>query len=689
MKPLPILPALAAILSTAGSLVPLSLPAATTPEPAPRFSVAHLDPSTSPRTNFFQFANGTWVKNNPVPADKSRWASFDELAQRNWTLVRALLENAAAPDSAPAGTPQRQVGDFYASALDTNRLESLRLAPIQPELKAIAALRDATDGARLVGDWHRRGLSAGFGLRVGPDARDSGTYALYLTQGGLGLPDRDYYLTEGFASQRTAYLQHLAAQLQLLGQDATTARTDAEAILALETALAKSSRSRTELRDQEKNYHRHTPTELKTLAPNLDWDAYFAAAGIREPAFVVVGQPEFFATLSRLTPEQDPLHWMAYLRWHLIRNTSPYVHAAAADENFRFYGTVLQGQPQPEPLWQRAARVIDGGFSGAGLGEALGQMFVEKHFPPQARERMSQMVALLREVFQERLARLPWMSETTRAEARRKFDRFTPKIGHPDKFRDYSRVAIRRDDFLGNVQRAATANFERNAGRIGQPVDRSEWGMTPQTVNAYFSPTQNEIVFPAGILQPPFFDLALDDAVNFGAIGSVIGHEISHGYDDQGRKYDAAGNLRDWWTAQDAAEFDRRAAKLVDQFNAYEPLPGTRVNGRLTLGENLADVAGVSIAYEALQRFLQRNPQRRQNVDGFTPEQRFFLGFAQAWRVNTREAELRRRLVVDSHAPPQFRAFGPLVNLAEFHAAFGIQPGDPMFKAPEDRAQIW
>ena len=348
-----------------------------------------------------------------------------------------------------------------------------------------------------------------------------------------------------------------------------------------------------------------------------------------------------------------------------------------------------QGQPQPEPRWQRAARAIDGGLTGGGLGEALGQLFVERHFPPAARDRMAELVRDIQDVFRDRLSRLDWMTETTRQKALLKFSRFTAKIGHPEKFRDYSQVEIRPDDYAGNVQRSFAASFRRNAERVGKAVDRSEWFMTPQTVNAYFSGTQNEIVFPAGILQPPFFHLDLDPAVNYGAIGAVIGHEITHGYDDQGRKYDAEGNLRDWWSAEDTAEFARRADRLVTQYEDYEPLPDARINGRLTLGENIADLGGATIAFEALKRVLERNPAARQPVDGFTPEQRFFLAYAQAWRVNTREAELRRRLVVDPHSPPQFRAFGPLVNLDAFHEAFGIQPGDPMWKAPEDRVRIW
>jgi putative endopeptidase len=650
----------------------------------PRFSLDHLDRSVSPRTNFYQFANGSWIRNNAVPADKARWASFNELEQQNWGRLRAILEDAAAHAQSSASHDQGRVGAFYASAIDTNHLESAGFDGLSRDLDRIDGLEDAGQAARLTGDWHRRGIGACFAVYVAPDSRNSGIYALHLYQGGLGLPDREYYLADGFASERGAYRTHIANMLSLLGYDTSTAREEAEWIIQLETQLARASRSRTELRDREKNYNKWSFAELQQKLPDINWADYFAGARIAPPKDVIVGQPEFFTELNRLATEADPEHWLAYLRWHLLRSTAPYLHDAPATESFRFYGTVLQGQPAPEPRWQRAARTID-----RGLGEALGKLFVERHFPLEARSRMLQLIADVRAVFRDRLTRLDWMTPETREEALRKFERFTSKIGHPEVFRDYSTVEIRPNDYLGNVQRATAVEFKRRADRVGQPVDRGEWNMTPPTVNAYFNPTQNEIVFPAGILQPPFFDPSMDDAVNYGAIGSIIGHEITHGYDDQGRKYDAEGNLRDWWAPADVANFTSRAHRLVEQYNAFEPLPGAHVNGHLTLGENIADLGGVSLAFEALQRALERDPSKRQSIGGFTPEQRFFLAYAQAWRANAREAEVRRRLVVDSHAPPRYRGFAPLLNLGAFHSAFDIQPGDPMWKEPEDRAKIW
>lgn len=663
--------------------IPVLLAAESLPA-VPRFSTHHLDRTADPAMDFYQFATGNWRKSNPVPADKSRWSGFDELAERNWALIHDLLDSVGADSGAPAGSAARRVGDFYASAMDTNRLEKLAFSPLDGDFARLAGVRTSDDAMELLADWHRRGIGASFIAYVQPDAKNSSIYALHLRQGGLGLPDRDYYLAEGFAKQREEYRQHIARMLQLLGDSADDAKVAAEGVMALETEIAKASRSRTELRDQEKNYHKLSLDELDKLTPGINWPAYFRAAGIRGLEYVIVGQPEFFKELNRLAGEQDGNIWLAYLRWHLVRSSAEELHAAAFDEAFRFYGTVLRGQPQAEPRWQRAAKTVDGS-----VGEALGELYVAKHFPPAAKARMNELIGNLRAVFRDRLAKLEWMSEGTRKEALKKFDRFSQKIGHPDKFRDYSGLVIKRDDFLGNVQRANEFEARRQFARIGKPVDRTEWEMTPQTVNAYFNPPINEIVFPAGILQPPFFDLELDDAVNYGAIGVVIGHEITHGYDDQGRKFDAEGNLRDWWSEADGKEFDRRAQKVVEQYGAYEALPGKKVNGQLTLGENIADLGGTSIAFEALQRALAKDPAKRKAIDGFTPEQRFFLSLAQLWRVNWREAELQRRLVVDPHSPGQFRGIGPHVNLPEFYAAWPTSEQSPWFRKPEARARIW
>lgn len=642
-----------------------------------------MDRSVDPGADFFRFAAGTWMKNNPVPADKSRWSGFEELQERNWALLRGILDDCAA-GRAGQSKPARPVGDFFASALDTNRIEKLAFRPIERHLKRVEALKSTDALFVLLAEFHQSDLAALFQPFVSPDAKNSEVYAFYLSQGGLGLPDRDYYVLDSFAQQREAYRAHIAKMLILLGETESKARSHAATILELETALAKASKTRVELRDPIANYHKFSTAELPEKAAPLPWRPYLAQSGLAQLKDLVVRQPEFFSALGKLLKERPLEEWKTYLRWHVVRSSAPHLHAAAESESFKFYGTVLRGQPAQEPRWQRAARVID-----AGIGEALGQLYVEKYFPPTAKARMEELIGNVKAVFQDRLAKLEWMSEPTRAKALAKFERFTQKIGHPEKFRDYSKVKVRRDDYLGNVQRAAIFESKRQLARVGKPVDRTEWRMTPQTVNAYFSPLQNEIVFPAGILQPPFFDVEMDDAINYGAIAVVIGHEITHGYDDQGRKYDANGNLNDWWTEADAKAFEARAQKVADQYAGYEALPGLKVNGRLTLGENIADLGGTSIAYEALQRALAKDPAKRKVIDGFTPEQRFFLSLAQLWRVNWREAELRRRITVDPHSPAQFRAIGPHVNMKEFFDAFSIKPDAPMWRAPELRAKIW
>jgi putative endopeptidase len=657
--------------------------AAETPPKVPRFSVSYMDRSVDPGADFFHFACGTWLKENPVPPDKARWGGFTELSERNWFLIHQILDSTAA-SAAPANSPSQKVGDFFKSATDTNRLEQLGFKPLDADLKRIEALKSKDELLQLVAKLHDYGVGACFGESVSPDARNSAVYALELGQGGLGLPDRDYYLKDDFTKQREAYVTHVTKMLTLLGENADDAKTHAATVLDLETALAKASKSRVDLRDPVANYHKVVVSDLLKDYPDLPLKFYLNESGLENMPDLIVGQPEFFAGLDKLVKERPLDEWKTYLRWHLVHSAAPYLHAAAEKESFAFYGTVLSGQPAQEPRWQRAARVID-----RSIGEALGQLYVEKNFPPAAKARMKELVENIKAVFKDRLKRVDWMTDATKAKALAKFERFTQKIGYPDKFRDYSTVDIRPDDFLGNVQRAAIFESKRELARVGKPVDKTEWEMTPPTVNAYFNPLQNEIVFPAGILQPPFFDVEMDDAVNYGAIGVVIGHEITHGYDDQGRKYDADGNLNEWWTEADAKAFEERAQKVVDQYNAYEPLPGLHVNGRLTLGENIADLGGTTIAYEALQRALAQDPSKRKKIDGFTPEQRFFLSLSQIWRINARDAEVRRLITVDPHSPGQFRAIGPHVNLQEFYDAFDIKPGAPMWRKPELRAKIW
>lgn len=649
---------------------------------SPGFSTNHMDLGIAPGGDFFHYAAGSWIRSNPVPADKSRWTGFIQLQERNWYFIRQILDESAANTT---GSPAVvQVGNFYRSAMDTNRLEQLKFKPLEADLKRIADLKEDGGLVSLLADFHMRGISACFHAHVGADARKSDVYALHLGQGGLGLPDRDYYLDEKFAKQLKAYQEHIVKMLQLAGTPAGQAATEAAAVVDIESTFARASKTRTELRDPVANYNKFPVSQLTSGQADHPLAAYLKAIGADGVRDVIIGQPEFFQTLHGQMQDRPMTEWKAYLKWHLISAAAPCLHAAAEQESFAFFGRLLRDQQEQEPRWQRAARFVDGS-----IGEALGKLYVERHFPPQARQRMEELVRNIKAVFRDRLTKLDWMTEATRAKALVKFDRFTQKIGHPAVFRDYSSVVVRADDLLGNVQRANVFETRREMARIGKPVDRAEWHMTPQTVNAYFNGSQNEIVFPAGILQPPFFDPALDDAVNYGAIGVVIGHEITHGYDDQGRKFDANGNLNDWWQEEDRTAFDQRAARVVTQYDAYEALPGLHLNGKLTLGENIADLGGTTIAYEALQRALAKNPEGRKKIDGLTPEQRFFVSLSQMWRINCREAEIRRLVTVDPHSPGQFRAIGAHVNMAEFFQTFGIKEGDKMWRAPGDRARIW
>lgn len=664
------------------------------PDTTPGFSTNYMDRSVDPGQDFYQYADGNWVKNNPVPADQARWSGFIELAERNWRLVHEILENAAF-DSRPGPSPVRQVSDFYASVMATNQIDRLGLQPLVPTLQNIDQAASLPDLFKVLGGLHEQGIGGLFGPGVSPDDKDSTTYAYQLSQGGLSLPDRDYYLKDSFADQRQAYRAHLVKMFGLLGETPSDATNHAAIVLDLETQIAKASRARVDLRDPIKNYNKFTTAELFSKNPGIPWTAYFdgcrlatnsAATGtaLSTVPYAIVGQPEFFDALEKLLSERPLSDWKVYLRWHALHASATCLPREIDEENFAFFGKVLSGQQEQEPRWKRAARVVD-----RNIGEALGQLYVEKYYPPQAKARMNEMVENIKTVFGDRLKTIDWMTGATRAKALDKFARFTQKIGCPDKFRDYSAIELRRDDCFGNVRRSVAFEVRRQLARIGKPVDKAEWHMTPITVNAYFNPSQNEIVFPAGILQPPFFDPAADDAVNYGGIGVVIGHEITHGYDDQGRKYDAEGNLHDWWTENDAKAFESRAQKVTDEYNAFEALPGLHVNGTLTLGENLADLGGVAISYEALQRALDEDPAKQVKIDGLTPEQRFFISFAQIWRTNIREAEQRRLILVDPHSPGRFRATGPLMNFQVFYDAFGITSNSPMWLPPEKRAKIW
>lgn len=649
----------------------------------PRFSAAYMDASADPRADFARYAFGAWQKNNPVPADKARWGSFNELEQFNQLALKGILEAAAARPQKP-GSVEQKVGDFFKSAMNTAAIDAAGLKPVEADLARVAAIASPADLARALAALHDRGIDGFFRVMVKADQKKSEVNALYAYQGGMSLPSKGYYFDEQFEKFRVAFVEHVAKMLSLSGDAPESAAAGAKTVFEVEKALAANAKTPVELRDSLANYNKMPTADLAGKVAVFPLARYLADRGIAGPAAadVIVGQPKFFEGLQAQLASRPPADWRIYLRYHVLRAAAPYLAAPFEAEQFRFYGTVLRGTPAMEPRWQRSARVIDGA-----IGEALGQLYVERYYPPEAKARMDEMIGNVTAVMRDRLQKLEWMTEPTRKKALAKFERFFAKIGYPAKWRDYSSVGIGPGAYLANVRAATEFEVKRRLSQLGQPVDKAEWRMSPPTVNAYFDPTANNINFPAGILQPPFFDFSLDDAVNYGGIGAVIGHEITHGFDDQGRHFDAEGNLAEWWTPEDAARFEARARKMAEQFSSYEVLPGVKVNGELTLGENIADLGGVSLAYEALQRSLAG--KERKLIDGFTPEQRFFLSWAQVWRTNMRENALRQQVAVDPHSPGNIRAIGPLVNVQPFYDAFGIKEGDPMWRKPEDRSKIW
>ncbi len=643
----------------------------------------NFDLSVKPQDDFFRYVNGGWIKTTTIPPEFSRWGSFDELRDHTQTVLKDIVERAMAKGEA-GNALERQVGDFFASGMDEAAIEKAGLEPLRPELARIAALQRPAELLPELARLHRCGVGAGFLFDSGPDDKDSSRELAQLWQGGLGLPERDYYFRPDEKSQklRVEYVGHVARMLELLGDAPAAAQTGAATVMRLETALAQAARNRVALRDPVANYHKLAVADFAAQAGALDWTGYFAAVGAPPFAEVNVGQPEFFQALAKQLTETPVADWQVYLRWQLVHRAAPYLSAAFVQENFRFYGATLTGVKELRPRWKRVLDATD-----RSLGEALGQLYVAEQFPPAAKARVLKLVEDLRAAFRDRFQTLEWMDEPTRAKAQEKLAAFVVKMGYPDHWRDYSAVRIERGAFLTNVLRAAEFEVQRSLKKIGQPVDKTEWHMSPQTVNAYYNPSANEIVFPAAILQPPFFDAQADDAVNYGGIGAVIGHEMTHGFDDQGRQYDAQGNLADWWTPECAARFKARTAGIVQQYGEYTVLDGLHLNGELTQGENIADFGGVKLGYAALQKALAGQP--RPLLDGFTPEQRFFLSYASIWRIVFRPETLRLQVNTDPHSPGEFRVRGPLSNFDEFFAAFAVPEGAPMRRSAATRVSVW
>jgi predicted metalloendopeptidase len=642
-----------------------------------------FDSAVKPGDNFFLYVNGTWIKHNPIPPEYSRWGAFPKLRDDNLAALHEILEGLAKSNQ-PLDVEGRKLRDFYRTAMDEAKLEQAGAKPLAAALEQIEKVTKPQELIAEAARMHLAGSPALFRMMVRQDDKQSNVYAVYVYQGGLGLPERDYYLGTGADSKRIRdeYKKHVAKMLELLGDSPDAAARGADTVLQIETKLAEASRTPVQLRDREKNYNKLSAAKLATLTPQLDWTLYFKTASVAEPADVIVGQPEFLTRLNELLGSVPAADWRTYLRWHVVHAMGPYLSSKFENEDFRFESGVLRGIKQMQPRWKRAVTAIDGM-----MGEALGRLYVEKYFKPAAKERMDELVRNLVAAYRERLQSRDWMGPETKKHALEKLAAITPKIGYPDKWRDYSALEIGTDSYAENVMRAEAFEIRRRLSKLGQPVDRSEWGMTPPTVNAYYNPLLNEIVFPAGILQPPFFNANADDAVNYGGIGAVIGHEITHGFDDQGSRYDSDGNMRNWWTSEDRAHFNAKTDKLVKQYDAQVPLENLHVNGRLTLGENLADLGGIAIAYAAYQKSLHGQPAPV--IDGFTGPQRFFIGFAQVWRGMSRDAEQRLRLRTDPHSPPAVRATVPVSNIQAFYDAFGVKPGDAMYRSPEDRVEVW
>ena len=644
---------------------------------------ANMDLSVKPGDNFYLYANGNWLKNNPVPASKVRWGSFDVLRQTSLERLKQLSEDAAKKSGA-TGSLEQRVGDLYASAMDSATIEKLGYTPIKPELQRLGALTSKEQVLHEIATQRAKGIGGLlFGFGVGQDDKNVNEYIPQLGQGGTSLPDRDYYLKDDARSKniRAAYLSYVTDMFKLVGDDSVTAKAKANAIMNLETGLAKAQMSRVEMRDPQKTYNKYALADFSKTTPGLDWKALFAEMKVPTADSLLVNNPSFFKAADALFSAVPLDTWKAYLQWAVIKSKAGYLSSDFVNRQFQF-SQVLTGQKQITPRWQRMSAVVDGG-----LGELLGQLYVKKYFTDSAKQRMLALVNNVQQTFADRINRVDWMTDSTKQKALEKLHAIVNKIGFPDKWESYEGVTINRNDLVGNINSINEFDYNKEVNRMGKPVDKTEWGMTPPTINAYYNPSNNEIVFPAGILQFPFFDFGADDAVNYGGAAAVIGHELTHGFDDQGRQYAADGNLKDWWTEADAKAFTSRADMVVNQYNDYTVNDSVHVNGKLTLGENLADLGGLNIAYEAFKKTPEGKNDKK--INGFTPDQRFFLSWAQVWRANITPEYAAQLVVVDPHSPGMYRCNGPLTNIDAWYKAFDVKPGDKMYKPESERTKIW
>jgi putative endopeptidase len=650
--------------------------------------IAGIDRARDACTDFYQYANHSWLQSIAIPDDQSRWGTFDIIAQRNEKVIVGALEEARRKPLPPQGSWERKLVEYYASGMDREAIDAAGLRPVDAQLALARNAATPADLARTLGHLHAQRLYAGFEFLVRSDAKDSTRYLAEIAQGGLGLPERDYYFDDDPRTRqiRESYRKHVARMFELGGDSAESASRGADRVVALETALARASMTAVERRDVDKTYNRMSVAELEALAPGLPWRGYFDALGAKDLASVNVAQPAYFRALAGLAAERPSEEWQAYLRWQVLHATATKLATPFTEADFDFYERQLRGKKAAPPRARSVLGVIGGNYGDEGLGHAIGHLFVDRAFPPEAKARALELVNNVKAALAERIRAIDWMSDETRARSLEKLDAMKIKIGYPDRWRDFSDARIGRHAFAENWLRGNEFDHRRFLARIGQPVDRGDWWMSPHIVNAYHNSRANEIVFPAAILQPPYFDASADDALNYGGIGMVIGHEITHGFDDRGRRFDKDGNLRDWWTPEDARRYVERAAKIERQYGGFEGVEGVKVNGKLTLGENISDVGGLKIAYLALQRALKDKP--RDPIEGLTPEQRFFLSFAQAWRSSIRVEQERLYLQTDGHSPPRFRVAGPIAQLPEFAAAFSCDASKALL-TESARANIW
>lgn len=648
------------------------------------FAKQHMDTAVRPQDDFYHYVNGGWLKKNPVPAHESRWGSFLILRYDTEKKLRAIVSRLQNKKNLKNGGSEQMVRDFYLSGLDMKRRNALGMTPLAPWLERIAKIKDLRSFVSVCAHLEKIGGGGPWGVMVDQDMKNSEKYILYLHQSGLGMPDRDYYLKDDPESVRVrvAYVKHLETIFTLMGRTEAEAEHDRETVMRIETAIAKLSMSKEDVRDVDKTYHKMRRPALTRLTPAIDWDVFFRIIGARTTHEVIVMQPEFLTGIDALLSEEPLEDWKTYLTWHLVGGAASLLSAKFEKQDFAFYGTALSGVKKMKPAWRRALSSVNGN-----LDELLGELYVQAYFSPEAKKKIREVVEDLFEAYEARIKHLDWMTPATKRKAIQKLHEMNRKLGYPDKWKSYRGLSISPDDYFGNAVRTALFKHARVMRRLRKPVDRGEWFMSPQTVNAYCSFGLNDVVFPAAILQPPFFSADADDAINYGAMGSVIGHEITHGFDDQGAKFDGKGNRKTWWTKEDQARFNKKAQVLVKQFNKYTVADGLTVNGRLTLGENIADLGGASIAYDAYQLRLAKTG--RKNLDGFTPEQRFFLGFALFERENRRAEAEKTQVLTDPHSPGIYRINGPASNLPEFYKAFNVQKGDALYREPKDRAKIW